>query len=191
MNAGYLQEIADRVEKILNPVTSTREDGTQFTEGMDFASARTELKDILRGIGYSAEPGEEGTLKDLSSDQRLDLVLETNVKLAQGYGHWSQGQDPDLLELYPAQELFRAESGKSRGTGRCDGWKRRERWEMTERCERTEIHIEWWRGRILRSGSRSRALVCLIRPYDFNSGMDIMDVDRETAVELGVIEEKE
>jgi hypothetical protein len=60
MNGQYLQEIADRVRKILNPTTETRADGTQFTEGMDFATARTELKDVLREHGLQRGAGRGG-----------------------------------------------------------------------------------------------------------------------------------
>jgi hypothetical protein len=189
MNQSYLQEIADRVGKILNPSTGTREDGTQFTEGMDFATARTELKDILRGMGYSAEPGEEGTLKDLSSDARLDLVLETNVKMAQGYGYWQQGQDPEVLEVYPAQELFRAEERKEPRD-----WPTR--WLEAARAVGDDGALRAFiNSHRMIARKDSPIWVQISRfglpypPFDFNSGMDIRDVDRETAVDLEVMGE--
>jgi hypothetical protein len=196
MNGQYLQEIADRVRTILNPTTETRADGTQFTEGMDFATARTELKDVLKSMGYAAEPGEEGTIKDLSSDARLDLVLDTNVKMAQGYGYWQQGQDPDVLEVYPAQELFRAEARKEE---RDWGITANGRWCTAARAVGDEAALRCWsehNGRMV-ARKDSPIWVALSRfgqpypPFDFNSGMDIRDVDRETAVELGVIGEND
>jgi hypothetical protein len=193
-NEHYLEEIARRVRKILNPTTEVRPEsdrhgrgGEQFTDGMDFATARAELKEILKDIGYAPDPDDAGTLKDLSSDARLNLVLETNVEMAQGYGYWAQGQDPELLELYPAQELIRMED--------------------------REEPRDWptiWRNAAQTVGDRG-AMASLAHgrmvarkdspiwleisdfgqpypPFKFNSGMDVQDVDREEAIALGVIE---
>jgi hypothetical protein len=195
MNADYLKEIAARVERILHPTTQFRDDGTPYTAGLDQATARSELKDILAKIGYAPDPEEKGTLKDLSSDARLNLVLETNVRMAQGYGYWAQGQDAEVLDLYPAQELYRAEARKEE---RDWGISANGRWVTAAREVGDTKAIEVWgsTGRMI-ARKDSGIWVKLSRfgqpypPFDYNSGMDIRDVDRQTAIDLGVIQKED
>lgn len=74
---------------------------------IDSESARVQLRSWLESTGYEAEPGEEGTIKDLSSDARLHVIVDTNTKLAEGYGrHAWQAQ---RLAQWPAVEMYRAE----------------------------------------------------------------------------------
>ena len=40
---------------------------------------------------------------------RLNLMLSTNEDVAAGYGQFIQANDPDALDAFPAQELFRLE----------------------------------------------------------------------------------
>lgn len=175
VNASYLQEISDTIVDILNPGTVER-DGRLVTQGIDVASARLRLGEKLKEIGYHPSPEDAGTIKDLSSDKRLNLVIKTNTEMAQGYGNWMQGQA--TLDAFPAQELFRAEDR-----------------------EEPRNWIERWRGaggRIV-GGGRMIALKndpiwieisafgLPYPPFDFNSGMDVRDIDREEAVSLGLI----
>ncbi|HEU0123991.1 MAG TPA: hypothetical protein VFQ91_25895 [Bryobacteraceae bacterium] len=194
MNAHYLEEIAKRVRSILNPTTQIRPEsdphgrgGEKFTDGMSQAQARTELKEILRQIGYAPEPDEAGTLKDLSSDARLNLVLETNVEMAQGYGYWAQGQDAELLELYPAQELVRMED-RDEPRDWPTIWRN-----AAQTVGDTGAMASLAHGRMV---ARKDSPIWLeisdfgqpYPPFKFNSGMDVQDVDREEAIALGVIE---
>lgn len=65
------------------------------------------LRDWLDRTGYEPEAGEAGTIKDLSSDQRLQVIVDTNAKLALGYGRYAwQSQ---RLKQWPAVELYRRE----------------------------------------------------------------------------------
>ncbi|MCX6994132.1 MAG: hypothetical protein NT011_13460 [Kiritimatiellaeota bacterium] len=99
MNAGHLQTIQDVIDKILQGKT-------------DSATARLNLKESLKAISYDpyAEPGVAGTIKDLSSDPRLNLIIQMQTEMAEGFGKYLQSQDPAALDAFPAQELFRAES---------------------------------------------------------------------------------
>lgn len=179
-NAKHLQRISDFVDSILNPQTVDRE-GRPVTEGMNVAAARTRLKAGLQEDGYLPTPGEAGTIKDLSSDQRLNLVIKTNVEMAQGFGHWQQSQDEDVLDGWPAQELFRAEARKE---------------------ERDWLTI--WRGaggslfdgRMIalkndpiwnELGNADDGLGNPWPPYRFNSGMWVRDVSRVDAERFGLL----
>lgn len=72
--------------------------------------AKWQLGAWLERTGYQAEPGEEGTIKDLSSDGRLHLIVDTNCKLAAGYGR--EAWQAERQRLYPYNELYRAEQRK-------------------------------------------------------------------------------
>ncbi|MCW5557738.1 MAG: hypothetical protein KIT22_07895 [Verrucomicrobiae bacterium] len=191
-----LDQIAARVRSILDPQVERRADRItdlnpegRVTTGDNFASARLKLAEFGRSIGYQPEPGKRGTIEDHFSGPRLNLILETNVRMAQGYGYFAQGNTPEALELYPCWELFRAED---RVMPR--DWE--SRWyEAAEAVGDTDA------ARSLREQGRMVArkdspiwesLSAFGQPYppfDFNSGMDVQDVDRDTAVELGVIRE--
>jgi len=174
-NAGYLQRISDVIHRVLDPHTVIR-DGRPVTEGLDVATARLTLKEALKEIGYQPDPAKRGTIQDLSSDRRLNLIIKTNVEMAQGYGNWQQGQA--TLDAFPAQELFRAEDR-----------------------EEPRDWLQRWRGaggRVFDGGrmialkndpiwTEISAFGLPYPPFDFGSGMDVRDIDRDEAVALGLL----
>lgn len=169
----YLKDISKRVETILNPVSV---DGR--TEGMDTATARLELKESLRKLAYSPEPDQRGTIQDLSSDARINLVLKTNVEMAQGYGGWRQSQDPAALDQFPAQELFRAE-GREKPRDWITRWQGAGGQLFGGRMIALKNDPIW---------TDISAFGLPYPPFDFNSGMWVRDVDRDEAMQLGVID---
>lgn len=76
---------------------------------MGAAEARQAMREALAAQGYQARPGEEGSIKDLSSTRRLQVAIDTNVELARG---WSQRQTSLQNYVRPAQELYRAGEAK-------------------------------------------------------------------------------
>jgi hypothetical protein len=82
--------------------------------------ARTALYEVLDVLGYDVEkggfPGEElepgikGTLQDLRSFRRMDLIVRTQQDLMVGAGEQMRGQTPERLSEYPAWELVRVQS---------------------------------------------------------------------------------
>lgn len=177
-NARYLQALGMQVSDLL--------DGN-----VDVAKARLQLKDTLTALQYQPAEGEAGSIKDLSSDGRINLVLKTNKQMAEGYGSWRQGQDATILEAYPAQELVRMEDRKEKRT-----W--RERW----RAAGGKVYPGTTPGLPLEDGMSEGRLIALkddevwVRlsafglpypPFDYNSGVDVEDVSRSEAVELGLL----
>jgi hypothetical protein len=106
----------DTLASILNPKQETRisEDGTtkQVTVGYNSATARAEIKRLLRANNYAPEKGKEGTIQDLSSDARIDLVVKTNREMSQGAGDLIAANDPEVVVNYPAWELVRYEEAE-------------------------------------------------------------------------------
>jgi len=160
--------------------------GRMLEDGVDMNKARTDLKEYLVSIGYDPanppegfEPAKPGSLRDLSSDARLNVVLDTNMGMANGYGQFAKANDPAILDDYPCWELVRNDARiKERS------W--RQRWVEAG-------------GKL--SGSSARMIATKddpiwsnlgpfklpYPPFDYNSGMGVEEVDREEAEALGVI----
>jgi hypothetical protein len=163
-NMEFLQEASDAIDRM--------QDGKS-----DRATQRAGLKQLLTRLEYKPVQGEEGTLTDLSSDRRLNLILDTNLQMAQGYGNWAQGQQPQILDQWPAQELIRV-----RDSEQPRNWA--ERWR--------EAGGTFYGERMIAKKNdpiwvRISAFDLPYPPFDFNSGMDVQDIDRDEAIDLGVI----
>jgi predicted ABC-type ATPase len=187
MDARFLQKGANLCDDILNPHSVTRADGTSAIEGMSMSKARALLKEYQDSIGYTAPEGKAGTIEDLSSDARLNLIVKMNVGFAQGYGQWKQGQSPAVLDEFPCQELYRRED-------RIEPRDWPARWEEAG-GEFYGDGGDYGPRMIARKDDPIwediSAFGIPYPPFDFNSGMDVMDVSRDEAIELGVITEDE
>ena len=145
---------------------------------LDVPSARLELKQYLQKVSYRPKPGDEGTIKDLASDARLNLKLRTDIEMAQGYGQYQGGLSPVTLDLIPCQELIRVARRKVPRN-----------WPARWRAAGGEFYD---RGRMIAAKddpiwTKISRFGLPYAPFDFNSGMGLEGVERETAVELGVI----
>lgn len=200
----WLNSAKAKIERILNPTTEQRADRVtpenpdgNVTTGLDPATARMELRDLITSLGYQPDPEKRGTIEDMSSDQRINLVIKTNREIAQGYGHWMQGQDADVLDEWPASELFRAESRKDERD-----WSVRWLAAARESGDSDAVSAYGSSGRMVAlkdspiwqalgdgaGGFDSDALHNPYPPFAFNSGMDVMDVTRDDAMDLGLID---
>lgn len=85
---------------------------------MGESEARVTLLDTLRALGYTPEggfpdapgavpPAIAGTLQDLASFRRRDLIIRTQLDLMRGAGQQWRGHQPDRLAAAPAWELVR------------------------------------------------------------------------------------
>ena len=90
--ARILEGIRDTTEKVLRKEVSPME-------------ARDMLRGIVEGTGYEAPAGLEGSIQDLTSNQRLDLIIQMNRDRARGYGRYAQAQA--TLDEFPFWELVR------------------------------------------------------------------------------------
>lgn len=186
-NARVLQTISDTVGAIVGGVTEASQARRDAGDGpllLSMADAKAELLRVLDETGYQPADGEAGTIKDLRSDRRRDLILETNEALIENHGRWVAAQDPIVLDAFPAWELVRispAEEPRNWLT----------RWMMAGG--------QIFRGRMIALKGASvwdalgdtrlfdDALGNPYPPFAWNSGMDLRDIDRQEAEELGVI----
>ncbi len=184
--APFLSAARDATRQI---VTGLKEsDG-----GLDPAKARLQLRRLAESLGYGAggtnafdrpiSPDEFGGLLDLTSDQRLNLIIDTNTSMVRNAGWFQSGQTDDILFQFPCSELVRAaEAVKPRP------WFHK--WVLAggtlyegRMIARKDDPI-WTKpisaGGFNRFGNR-------YPPFDYNSHMETIDVSRRESIRLGVI----
>lgn len=147
------------------------------------AEARRLVRQTLLAAGYRADsPGSWGDMAQGTARQKL--ILDTNVKKAAGYA-WHEAVKGDAA--HPAQRLVRKGARREPRN-----WQAR--WQQawgslpadekkkalpTQFVALTDCAI--WSA-ISRWGDP-------YPPFDYNSGMDVLPVDRATAISLGLIPE--
>jgi len=173
-SAQLLQSMKDRLD---TAISLGREQVLNGDALVDRSSFIGDLKKILAAHGYAPEPGTEGSLVDLMSRRRLGLIFDQQIQGAQGYAGWKMGQDPDMLDQWPAQELIRVES---RQVPR--NW--------INRWVAAGGQFHDLRMIALKTSPVWTAISRFDRPwppFDFGSGMGLEDISRTEAIELGVL----
>lgn len=188
--ADLTEIIAPRQVRRADRVTPENPEGW-VTEGMDQATSRLRAKQLLQRLGYEPDEAKRGTIQDLSSDARINLVVETNAAMAQNYGWFQQAQDPDLLDAFPAQELYR---GEDRQEPRMwiQRWRAAGGTIYPGRSPGLPIERSFTEGRLIARKddpiwTRISRFGNPYPPFDFNSGVDVRDIGYQEAVDLGVI----
>lgn len=193
--AAILSILEPKQVKRADRITAENPEGW-VTEGFNPVTARVEIKRLLVEAGYVPDPEDRGTIKDLSSSARINLVVDTNVKLGAGRGFQIQGENPTVLDLWPAWELFRLEArskerawlqrwmlaGAASGRALGDGWT-----VAMGQMVALKGHPIW--TELGSSRNFDDALDVSYPPFAFNSGMWVEEVDRETAQQLGLLGE--
>lgn len=195
-NAWYVERLAKLVERYVNG------------EGRDndLAQLRVEARELLAQAGYTPEggfPGDEelgippaaaGSLRDLSSEKRLNLIFETNAQMMRGLGQKLRGLD--RLQSHPAWELVRYKHARD------PAWER----DWLRRFSIAAENVEWEgvsheafdQGRMLAlktspvwralgsSALFPDALNVDHAPFAFNSGMGLSEVGFRDAESSGL-----
>lgn len=172
MNAEFLQRAHDGIQLLVEGKT-------------DRATQRVELKKLMRSLGMSVpEPG-EGDLTDLGSDKRLNLILDMGVQQAQGYGRRMEGMQPDIRDQWPAREFYDTNPGyhTNRREDGPDPWT--QRW--------IDAGGKFYDGRMIALiddpiWTELNRFGVDYPPFDFNSYWDLRDIDRDEAIDLGLID---
>ena len=154
--------------------------------GKSPSEVRRDLRAYLDSIGYDA--GENrGTIKDLMTKSRLDVMMKTNADQAKGYASHLRATTTGAILAFPAYELVRVERRKMPRD-----WS--SRW--TDAARKVG-----WKG-VVRNGAMialktSPIWAALSRfgnpfpPFDFNSGMGVRDVKKSVCREIGLLGEHE
>jgi hypothetical protein len=197
-NAADLQRLEPAIKRrammsatvsIAQPLVKIRAGVQQILAGYgDQASVRLGIKQLWSDLGYKPDPELAGGLQDLSSTQRINLQIETNVAVARGAGWHEQGMQADVLDEFPARELFNTSPGG-------DAKKRRnwaERWAAIggtfygERMIALVTDPIW--KRLGDPANFPDALGNEFPPFAFNSAWRTRDIDRDEAESLGLLD---
>ena len=136
-------------------------------------------------------------------------MVKTNVELAQGAGNYIAGHDDDVLDAWPAQELYRQEGRDQprnwdgtnpKGDKTLTGFGSRWMFAAQASGDPDAARMLETTGRMiaLKSSGIWQALGDFedglgnpYPPFAFNSGMWVRDVPRKTAESLGLIDPDE
>ncbi|MBE6414349.1 MAG: hypothetical protein E7035_07350 [Verrucomicrobiaceae bacterium] len=142
---------------------------------ISMSDARLTISKMLQKTGYKPADGTKGSIRDLTTTRRLNLILQTNLEMARGYAHHAEAQED--LDLYPCQELIRIRNSRVPRD-----WKTR--WHASGGKLYNGRMIAEINSPIWKNISR---FDLPYPPFDFNSGMGVMPIRRDEAIKLGVI----
>lgn len=154
--------------------------------GKSMSEARRDLRSYLAETGYLPDEGMEGTIKDLRTKARLDVMLKTNADQAKGYAQHLRATTAGAILAFPGYELFRVQQRKLprdwgkrwQDAGNAVGWQGACR----DRMIALKTSPIW--AALSRFGNP-------FPPFDFNSGMGVRDVRKSVCRELGLLGENE
>lgn len=174
-NARFLQRAKDTLGDFLTGAKETLANGeTLFKAGgrSDFVK-QLQAFAVAEGMG-PLKDGASGGLQDISSQRRLELIFDTKTQQAADYGYWKQGQDPDVLDEFPAQRFIRE----------ADVQKPRPLHQQNEGVVRLKSDLEFW---VAMNSPLIGGFGVPWGPWGFNSGMGVEDVDRAEAESMGLL----
>lgn len=160
---------------------SARELSSRVASGdLSVSDFRLKMRHTLYLDNY--DPGDRrGTIQDLLTEKRLDLIAKTNVAQARGYVQHLQATNEGALLAYPCYELVRVAQRKQPRN-----WAARWR----------DAGGRFFGGRMIATKTdpiwtRISAFGNPFPPFDWGSGMGLDEVGYAEAVKLGVIERGE
>jgi hypothetical protein len=177
----------DQIKKVVDQIASG---------DLDAASARLSLLETLRALGYTPEggfpdapaggvpPAIAGTLQDIGSKRRLDIIIETQRGLMIGAGQQMRGTDAERLRQFPAWELVRQLSVEVPRDWRA-------RWQiaggqLVEGGRMVALKGDPIWGELGSWQNFDDALGVDFPPFAFNSGMGWEEVSRSECQQLGI-----
>lgn len=130
------------------------------------------------GIRPPEWDGKRGTIQDIASQRRLELIYDVQTKFALGDSQRRMDLDPDVLQAAPAQELTRVEPRQEHRP-----------WSQIWR----DAGGQFYGGRMIALKTddiwtRISDFGLPYPPFKFGSGMGLRDVLRAEAIRLGLIE---
>jgi len=187
VQAGFRNRafFSSRVAEV-NILSAMRERAAEYGQGgTDISKIRMQMREDLRRMRYEPRPGEENTIKDLFTQSRLDVIIKTNVAQARGYMQYAEGMSPGAFAAFPAQEFVRVRHS------------RRPRADWPQRWAKAGGKMHGGKMIAMKDDPVWKRLGELgpfgnsYPPFDWGSGMGVMDVDRAEAERLGLVTREE
>lgn len=154
---------------------------------------RMALRDYMSKGGM--KPG-DGTIKDLFSKARLDVIVKTNVATARGFVRWQAMNTPGAYAAFPAQRLLRIRQ-RRQGRDWAARWKAAGDsvgWRGASRDYGTMVALKnspIWQALGEGAGGFRDGLGNPYPPFAWGSGMGVVGVPRREVIELGLISDGE
>lgn len=167
-NAQWLQAAKDFFSDYLTAAREVLPNGEIALKAGSRAQFVVNMQEKARQMGI----GQLGktAITNLQNENRLKLIFEVNQKSAYDFANYQQGIDPDVLNFYPAQRFIRVSQVKEPRP-----WHEEHKGEVHRKDD-----VEFWR-------SMNRDFNVPWGPWGYNSGMDVLDVDRDEAEALGLV----
>jgi hypothetical protein len=176
-HAKFLSTVQDKFGAALAIQREKVERGEAIVDRSSF------IRDLRRvALGEGLGDG-RGGLTDPASRVRLGLIYDMQLRMAQGFAQRKMDLDADVLDAFPAQELYRAEQrrverdweSRWQAAGEKVGWQGASR----ERMVALKTSPIWTELSVFRTPWA---------PFDWGSGMDLRDIDREEVEALGLLQ---
>lgn len=151
------------------------------SRGVDISEARKLMRADLKRMDYKPESGKEGTIKDLFSKARLDVVMKHNLDQARGMIQRASGMSPGAFAAFPAQEFKRTHARRAQRKDWPERWRKAGGKVYGGRMIALKTDPVWERLSVFGNP---------FPPFDWGSGMGVIDVDRKTAIELGLVSDE-
>ena len=173
---------SSRVAQV-NILAAMRDKVREYAEGeTDISKIRMKIREDLQRLHYKPEPGKENTIHDLLSQARLDVIIKTNVAQARGYMQYAEGMSPGAFAAFPAQEFTRIAHRRNQRADWPQRWAKAGGKTYGGKMIALKDDPVWERLSVFGNP---------FPPFDWGSGMGVMDVDRKTAIQLGLISDEE
>ncbi|MEG0144079.1 MAG: hypothetical protein RSA21_08305, partial [Akkermansia sp.] len=180
--ARVAQTMQDYFHEFLAGKKAINDNGEEYYVRQGRAEFVSQMRQIMlkEGLGELLPDGtinpeiNENNIRDLRSVSRLQLIWDTNIEAAKGYGQSKEGQDHVILDVYPCQRFVRVLSvvtPRPYHESALDTVKRKDNLAFWTSLNR-DFGVPW-------------------SPWGFRSGCDVEDVDRDEAEELGIIKKNE
>lgn len=157
---------------------AVNDSGQEYQVYQGRAEFVAQMRDIMIAEGFgkvlhdgSLDPEiHDNDLRDLRGCRRLQLIFDTQTEQAASFAQWQEGQDPDVLDVYPCQRFVRVRPVHTP----------RPYHDAAIGTIRRKDDLAFW-------VSLNRDFQVPWGPWGFNSGCGVEDVDRDEAEAEGVI----
>ena len=146
--------------------------------GVDISEARKQMRADLERMHYAPKEGDEGTIKDLFSEARLNVILKHNLDQARGMIQRASGMTPGAFAAFPALEFKRIHHRKNKRTTWAERWRKAGGKLYGGKMIALKTDPVWIKISVFGNP---------FPPFDWGSGMGVIDVDRKTAIEIGLV----
>jgi hypothetical protein len=164
-------ESAQVLQQARNGITDFLENNLDDVGALKTGGRAQFVNDIQEMLARLGIEREGGGLTDITSQPRLSLIFNTQVRQADDYGYYRQGMDSDVLNEFPAQRFIRVMDVK----------------EPRQSHQRFEDQV-YLKTDPIWALEINKDFGLPFGPWGWGCGHDVEDVDRREAEDMGLLE---